>query len=769
MSDASDERQAAIHRQIAERLAELVPSDPALPPHPYLRRYLAEHAAQGHVLDDDHMPLALLAWESSSQVRRLLAAEAAESEPDESRWLQAWATLEPFARNVDPLSRLCSLSLARYAAAVPAQTRREERRTLPHLNSVPITPLWSDRVAPTPAWTAGSTEVTALALLERQRSRAALVAAGDDVGTLRLLRLDGRLVHLLLSLHSGAITHLLPLGGSLLITAGTDGHVVAVQVEENGQLTQQVITHRQHTWVSSLTTYHPHGSPRLLLAAFSDGTVEAFDIGRFQPQTLPLGKLTDSSALLCGIDTADAGPQLLLSMHDTVYRFDGTSTLPHSRHSGRVRALVALPELGQYAVGDEHSNVSLCDLRAESPVRTAPHDASLKGGTAMPVTSLQLVALAQPALVSAAGDGTLRLWKLPGLKAIPGMLQAHTTPVNAMTALPGRASDRLLSSGADRIVRSWTVDEATFGQEPKAWNRVTASAVCPTPPHRLAVARASRVIIKDLPDGAEITRFKGRRVSALAWPQVGERRILAAAVGYSIFCIDPETNQQASPEMSGHLLPIRTLVTAPSAGGDLLASAGADGTVCVWQPTTGQRLARFADHDITVRCLATHHSASHRLLASGGSDGNIRIWDVDTLQQHGPTIKCDQNIINDLAFVTPGDGEPLIAAAGQDGTLKLWDPHSRRATRTLNCHDGEISAVTSLRLPFGRTALAAAGKTSIHVWDVAASAQPLLQIITGSPVKTLKTVQDPNESGSSILLASGEAGSMAFRLHHGQL
>lgn len=220
--------------------------------------------------------------------------------------------------------------------------------------------------------------------------------------------------------------------------------------------------------------------------------------------------------------------------------------------------------------------------------------------------------------------------------------------------------------------------------------------------------------------------------------------------------------------MAGHILPVRALVTVPSATGELLASAGADGRVCIWRPSTGERLATFGDHDLMVRCMATYQDAELRLLASGGSDGNIRIWNSDTHEQHEATIKCDQGIINDLAFVTPDNGGMLIAAAGRDGTLKLWDPITGRAVRTLTCSDGELSAVTSVRLPLERTALAAAGKTSIHLWD-ATTARPLLQIVTGSPVESLKTVQDIDEVSSSILLASGEAGPMAFRLHHNLL
>ncbi|MFE6891957.1 WD40 repeat domain-containing protein [Streptomyces sp. NPDC057694] len=764
MTEANEAYQRDIHRQIAERLKDLVPSDPTLPPHPYLRRHLAEHAAQGEVFDDDHVTPGLLAWESSSQVSRLLAAQDTTSE--RRQWLNAWAALEPFALNTGPLSRLSSLHLARHALLrLPSQTVPAEQAE-PLSTPVPVSPLWSDRVVPNPAWTASPKEVTALATLRASDGTAPKIATGDDSGTLRLLRADGRLTHIPVELHSGAITHLLALRGGLLITAGTDGRVMAVK-EEDGQLTHRQIARRQKTWVSSLTTYRPDGHPPLLLAAFSDGEVESVDLGRFHPRPLSLGPLDDFSALLCGVPVADGGDRLLFSVRDTVYCYDGTTAEVHSRHQGRVRALIALSQPGHYAVGDESGNVTLCGLDADQVLAVGRHDALQAGRSPSPVTSLHQVSVEQKsALVSAAGDGTLRLWHLPSLKPVAGSLAAHTAPVNAMTCLPGRHHDRLLSGGADHIVRSWPVDEATFGQKPQTWNSVTASAVSPTAPHRLAVARASRVILRDLVSGTEITRMKGRRISALAWPQIGGRRLLAAALDdLSIICVDPETNCQVGPPMAGHDLPIRRLVTLPSAAGERLASAGADGRVCVWDPSTGERLALFDDHDLTVRCLATHQAAELRLLASGGSDGNIRIWNADTLEQHVPTLKCDQGLINDLAFVTPDDGGLLIAAAGRNGTLKLWAPATQEPVRTMTCNDGELSAVTSIPLRYGRAALAAAGKTSVHLWD-ATTGQPLLQIVTGSPVTSLKTVQDSGDASSSILLASGEAGPSAVRLHH---
>ncbi|MFF7976748.1 WD40 repeat domain-containing protein [Streptomyces sp. NPDC007905] len=759
MPEANDGRHAEIHRQIATALADLVPGDPTIPPHPYLRRHLAEHAAEGHVLDDEHVPPALLAWESSSEVRRLLAADRASHE--RRQWLHAWAALEPFARGVDPVSRLSSLRLARYASALPSPSRAEPAPPAP-FSAAPVTPLWSDYARPTPAWTASPSKVTSLATVENAEGQATAIAAGDDVGTLRILRLDGRLAHVPINVHSGAISHLMALKGGLVITAGTDGCVAAVNAV-NGKLVREVVVRRKRTWVSSLTSYQPPGQLPLLLAAFSDGDISAFDVGRFMLHPVPLPELQDRSALLCGIEMPDGSCRLLFTQHDTVYCFDGQTASVHSRHAKRIRSVLAMPWPGQYAVADESGTVSLCDLSAADAVSALGHHAE-------PVTALLRTSYERkPALVSAAGDGTLRLWRLPGLNPVDGVLPAHTAPVTAMTCVSGGEQDRLLSGGADRLVRSWDVDQQTFGQPPKAWNFVTASALSASPPHLLAAARASRVIVKDLTANRQRTLLKGRKITALAWPRVRGQLLLAAALDDNrIICVDPGTGRHTGTVLAGHILPVRALVNLPTAGGELLASGGRDGKVCVWQPATGRLVAEFRDHSFTVRCLATFQGAGSYFLASGGSDGNVRVWDADSLMQYGPTIKCDQDIINDLAFVASDHDGLLIASAGQDGTLKLWDVATARTVRELACNDGELGAVTALRLPLERTALAAAGKTSIHLWD-ATTDRPLLQIVTGSPIRSLKTVQDPHDAASSIMLASGEAGTMAFRLQHDRL
>lgn len=714
------------------------------------------------MLDDEHVPPALLAWETSSEVRRLLATD--DDRSGTRQWLKAWAMLEPFARHADPVSRLTSLQLSHHAAASPARAGAEPVMTPQTFNASPVTPLWSHYASPVPAWTATSSEVTSLATVEDANGEATAIAAGDKAGALRILRRDGSLAHAPIDVHRGAISHLMPLRGGLIITAGTDGCVAAVDAV-HGQLIRKVILCRERTWVSSLTAYQPSGHLPLLLAAFSDGHIQAFDPGRFQTHTIALPELQDPSAIMCGVPMPDGHPCLLFTQRETVNYFDGRTASLHSRHPARVRALLPLPQAGQYAVADEDGNVSLYDLTATAvdaaPTATARH--------AAPVTTLQVTSLDQrPVLVSASGDGTLRLWEIPTLKPIEGTLPAHTAPVTAMTRLDEDGHHRLLTAAADRIVRSWSVDRQTFAQAPKPWNHITASALSPAPDRLLAAARASRIVVRDLVTNRDRTLLKGREATALAWSRRQGRLLLAAALGdHSIVCADLETKQQTGPVLRGHFLPINALVALSAVRGELLASGSADGRICVWDLRTGRMLEDFGHHKLSVRCLATHHSAGRTLLASGGSDGALRVWDVDGLTQYGRTIRCDQDIINDLAFVPWHDGRLLIASVGQNGTVKLWDVETGRTAGELTLNDGELGAVTALRLPMDRTALAVAGKTSIHLWDATAD-RHLLRIVTGAPLRTLKTVKEPT-GASSILLASGEAGAMAFRLHHDQL
>lgn len=766
----SGERHAEIHRQLAAALAELVPDDPHIPPHPYLRRHLAQHAAQGRVLDDAHVPPALLPWESSSALGRLLAV--GDSHSARQQWLQAWAKLEPYSHNLSPMSRLTSLHLAHHAA-----TSRHKPRTQPHsmptpFAGSPVSPLWSDCASPDNVWAINEAAVTSLTTVapgRRSQNRNMLVT-GDDHGVVRVLRHDGSAAGPPIAVHEGAVEHLLPLYEGLVATGSTDGTVTILDAPRGRTIGQ--VHQRPGTWVSSLTLYKPEGRAAVLLAAFSDGYIAAFNTAAFQVVDIPLPRLERAAALLCGTTQSDGPGLLLYSQHDTVSCFDGRTALMHSRHPATIRALVALPTPGHYAVGDTNGNLVLHDVANTRHPRMAGADKAMNG----PITALAMVTVDdQQTLASAGADGTVRLWQTHRLELIGESLQAHSAPINALTSLAGRSGARLITAGADRTVRNWPLTGNTFKHGRPAWNPITASALSSGPAHLLAITEGTRTLTWDIETGEKRPVIDHEPVTALAWVRVHHRMLVAAALSdNSIVLLDPTAERHPSTEvrLRGHYSPSLALVALPDPGrSSLLASGSADGTVRLWDLNTHEPVAVFTDHKFSVRCLASTRTASGALLASGGSDGNLRIWDTTSLTQHGATIRCDQNIVNDVAFAPSDDrtGRQLVTA-GQNGTLKLWDLESvAKPVHEFSPRDGDLNAVTAFRIHDRRVVFAAAGSTSIHLWDATAN-RNLLQIVIGYPVNALRVApHQPNSEPSTVLLATGEAGTMIFRIHHDRL
>ncbi|MER7540076.1 WD40 repeat domain-containing protein [Streptomyces sp. NPDC097704] len=743
-----------IHRRIAAALAELVPDDPGVAPHPYLRRHLAKHAARGHVLDDTHVPPALLPWESSQNVGRLLATD--DGNPEDSRWLRTWAGLEPFAQTADPLSRMTSLQLAHRSTGSADSMSAQPSA----FGDTPVTLEWSDKSALPRAWHVTRHVVRAMTAVEDFRGRHTRIAAGDDRGTLHVLNRDGTNACAPLAVHDGIIEHLLALPGGIVVSGGTDGAVHVTDVRQGRHLAVAV-PRRCGSWVSSLALYRPRDHPPVMVTAFSDGHLVALNIGTFHAADIPLPENLSTAPMLAALPTP-AGPDLLLyTQRDEVLSFDGTQSSRRLRTPAGIRALVALPTSSSFAVGDEAGNLLLGSAVTDDTAAHRSHETA--------ITALLATQVGQrEALVAADAHGTVQLLELPDLRPMGKALPAHSESATALSLLTVRNRTRLLTAGADCTLRSVPLTEDAFATAPSAQEHISASALSPTVPHLLATAQARRITVRDIATRRPArTALEDVNVTALAWPYIDGTQHLAVALDDNrILVIDPEAPHDGPRhELNGHYQPVRALVPLSDAHRDMLASAGPDAQVRLWDLRTGEQLAAFPDHRFTVQCLATTRTRDGLLLASGGSDGNVRVWDTHAFEQRGPTIRCKQYIVNDLAFVTASDGALAIASAGQDGSLKLWDAHSGSQVGCFDAEDGELSAVTALALPSGRRMLIAAGRSSIHIWETARGDRKLLQIVTGKPVRALRTVTDGRTDRSSLLLATGEDGTSVFRLH----
>ncbi|WP_329064572.1 WD40 repeat domain-containing protein [Streptomyces sp. NBC_01429] len=780
MSDARDD---VTHRLIARALAKLVTDDPTIPPHPYISRHLAEHAALGNVLDDDHVPPALLPWESSATIRRLLRRE--DAAPSSQEWLKAWAGLEPFLRRSDPRSRLTSLFLAHHAATArrrpPSPERPGERA---RLAGSQVTPLWSDWASPDNVLAVSSARVEAVA------HSAGVFVSGDELGVIRIWHADGTPAGAPLYTDGAAVQHLLALGDGTLVSGGTDGAVRVWDRSDRARGGRAAAAYRRPgTWVSSLTAFTSARGLGFVLAAHSDGHLTALSRADFRPvDPFPGGppSLGERPAVLAGIRRPDGGGTVLAIAQGADVRLwderSGTRPGP-SGHRGAVRGIVALHRPGRYAICDETGGVRICDVDSAEPVAVC--DALHTG----PVTSLVAVTVdGLPAVASAGSDRTVRLWHAETGRPVGGALHGHTGPVTALTTLPAasagdggrpRGGGRLVTVGADKTLRGWPLTGHSTRAPAEPWRRVSAAALpAPGVLGRLLLAVAdedgTRLWDIEAGDPTEVPDADG--VTALAWTSVGAQPVLLTALSDARVVLrpvrPPGVPARPSGELTGHALPVTSM--APLLHGDrsLLATGGADGTVCLWDLGERRLLTTWPGHGLSVRSVLALGTPGGPLIASAGTDDTVRLWDVDGLRPDGAAIRCDQHAVTAVAAVpatsaaAPG-APPLLASSGEDGTVRLWDLATRGPARDrprFDPDDGPLTALVCFRTAPDRALLAAAGRTAVHLWDLCTGV-PLLRIVTGMPLRALSAHRaDRPGTTAPVLLATSEAGISVFRL-----
>ncbi|MER5659974.1 WD40 repeat domain-containing protein [Streptomyces mirabilis] len=760
------------HRLIAEALARLVAADPTIPPHPYLSRHLAHHAARGEVLDDAHVPLAVLPWESSANVRTLLRQSDAVSAARRQEWLEAWARIEPFIGGAGPDSRLTSLHLAHHAATRP---RTPLDTSAARVSGSRVTPLWSDWTAQDNVLAVSETRLESLTRTTTTDGRSLLVS-GDNHGTIRMWEPHGVPAMAPLHTYGGAVQHLLPLPGDLLLSAGTDGSVRVWHLTR-GQLLAEPV-HRPGTWVSALTLFAVKDAPEVVLVAHSDGRLGALDPVTFRPVDTPLPSLDPAPALLSGVGLGGAeGMALAVAQGRRVRvwdprRADGY-TYEHE-HEGAVRALVDLAAPGRYALCDDSGYIGFRDASTGRETAVAP------APPAGPVVALTALTVAGRAAVASGGsDHTLRVWDARTGAAIGGPLEGHTAPPVALTTLPGTSQTLIVSAGADHTLRRWKPGGPGVGAGRAVRRPVTAAALSgpgsTAGAPLIAVADELGTALWDTGTGRPVALPAGQvPVTAFASARVRGEPLLVTAhsdAGIQLWSLD--RGAHAAPArlagLLGHSLPVRSMAAFPHDGRTLLVTGGADGTVRLWDLDRVCALACREDHLLSVRDVAVLDTARGPRIVSAGTDGTVRLWDPVTLRPVGAPLHCEQRVVNAVAAVPVDepDGAELVASGGEDGTIRLWDPGTGRPVgRRLDIADGPVAALAFFRTATGRPCLAATGPGgTIHLWDTDTGSH-LLRIVTGSPLGALDALDARQPGGPHpehpVLLAAGVAGVCVF-------
>jgi hypothetical protein len=146
-----------------------------------------------------------------------------------------------------------------------------------------------------------------------------------------------------------------------------------------------------------------------------------------------------------------------------------------------------------------------------------------------------------------------------------------------------------------------------------------------------------------------------------------------------------------------------------SGDGQVVVSAGQDGTVRVWN-AVGKLLHTLKHRDQSwVECVAISKDA--KVVVSGSWDGEVRVWD-------GSSGKLRYTLTGHEGRVwgvgVSGDGR-VVVSGGEDGTVRVWDGENGKLLYALKKHKGKVWGVGVSR--DGRVVVSGGEDGTVQVWD----------------------------------------------------
>jgi len=367
-------------------------------------------------------------------------------------------------------------------------------------------------------------------------------------------------------------------------------------------------------------------------------------------------------------------------------------------------------------------------------------------------------------LVSAGGDGTVKIWNSRTGEPIRIIPKAHTDSVVSVAFHPD--GKHVASRGADLWVKVWDLtapDHPVWKEQCDAVRKFgTAYTIAFSTDGRLLATGTDGVVKAwDWEQRQLLYELPGHNFHAIPVTFSGDGRLATgsfrqglkfwnAETGAWLRTIDtvrepvsalafsPDNQWLASVSLRGPVTVSNSTTgelrcrfdnlhsgnvecVAFSSSGRLLASGGEDKTVRVWNATTGRELLGLQGH--TDRCACVAFSSDGLRLVSASSDKTIRIWDgtplrEDEVRQETFTFTEHGDEIRSVAF-SPKDSQ-WIASAGGDGLVKVWDVRTGQVSTNFNQHrdfTGHSVVVFGVARHPKRPLIASTGVDAVRVWD----------------------------------------------------
>ena len=298
-------------------------------------------------------------------------------------------------------------------------------------------------------------------------------------------------------------------------------------------------------------------------------------------------------------------------------------------------------------------------------------------------------------LVSAHGDGTVRLWNPQQHDRIIREIEHGPGLTHAVFSSNGGS---LVSAGSNGKAILWQVgsgEQLADLSQPKR----TVRDVCFSPDgHFIAIAsqggsiaiwdRELQSFVRSLTVGSEVfsVEFVDSAETLVAGTYGGSLRYYSVATGELLDVVSVDAG------VVGDLAYLPTV--------DLLAVV-----------TTAHRLHLMSRQRRSVKAIATHslthgmlaHSQDGSTLAVGSGDGSVKLLRVSKLER--PDVFWQESHVRDLEFLDAGQ---QVASCSGDGSVNLWDIQTGEHFELVQPSDREMLA---LAVQPGGSLLAASGMT----------------------------------------------------------
>ncbi|MDA1230465.1 MAG: WD40 repeat domain-containing protein [Planctomycetota bacterium] len=185
-------------------------------------------------------------------------------------------------------------------------------------------------------------------------------------------------------------------------------------------------------------------------------------------------------------------------------------------------------------------------------------------------------------------------------------------------------------------------------------------------------------------------------------------QILAALSNGRVMVLD-RTTREPVQLVECHAGPVTGLDVSIS--GELLVTAGADGTVKTWHLPSFNLAATLPGTASRIAAVAISSDGSR--IAASGFDKTIRLWNVESTADSS-ILNGNHSVVRSVAFSPDGT---TLASASDDGMVRLWSVKQKNEIRTFSGHVGRIRDVEFS--PDGRTVAAAGEDGVVLLWSVA--------------------------------------------------